>query len=422
MTGTRSLLGSVAIYMSANAVAAGVPLLLMPLLTRILSQEDYGRVGMFSVTIVALSALTGLSVYGATGIRYFERNELNFPNYVTSCFAILGASSAVLMLVVLLFSEPLEQVTHLPTSWLVIATLVAMVQFVLQLRLGIWQSAKQPWHFGGLRISQSVGDAALTLALVAGLGLAWQGRAAGMAIAAGGVGALAVISLFRSGLIGRQVKKDYVLNALRYGVPLIPHVLGGMLLAMADRFMISSMLGVAETGIYFVSVQIGLAIRLITESVNRAYAPWLIEALRINDYRRDIAAVRMTYAYSAALLVGATLVGWLAPFILPLLVGEAFQAAAPIVGVTALGFAFGGMYLMVTNYLFYAGQTGRLALITISCGALNVGLSYVLLPLNGAIGAAQAFAASQLALFLLTWFAAQRARPMPWLRALTGQA
>ncbi|WP_186766991.1 lipopolysaccharide biosynthesis protein [Devosia ginsengisoli] len=407
--------------MSANAVAAGVPLLLMPLLTRILSQEDYGRVGMFSVTIVALSALAGLSVYGATGIRYFERNELNFPNYVTSCFAILGASSAVLMLVVLLFSDRLEQVTHLPTSWLVIATLVAMVQFVLQVRLGIWQSAKQPWHFGALRISQSVGDAALTLALVVGLGLAWQGRAAGMAIAAGGVGALAVISLFRSGLIGRQVKKDYVLNALRYGVPLIPHVLGGMLLAMADRFMISSMLGVAETGIYFVSVQIGLAIRLITESVNRAYAPWLIEALRINDYPRDIAAVRMTYAYSTALLAGAILVGWLAPFILPLLVGEAFQAAAPIVGVTALGFAFGGMYLMVTNYLFYAGQTGRLALITISCGALNVGLSYVLLPLNGAIGAAQAFAASQLALFLLTWFAAQRARPMPWLRALTGQ-
>lgn len=422
MSGIRSLLGSVAIYMGANVIAAGVPLLLMPILTRVLSQEDYGRVGMFSVAVVAFGAVAGLSVYGATGIRYFEREELNFPNYVTSCLAILGMSSAVLLLLVMLFQSELEQVTHLPVSWLLVAVLVAMAQFVLQVRLGIWQSAKQPLRFGALRVSQSVVDALSTILLVVGLGLAWQGRMGGIALAAVGVASIALTSLARGGLIGRQVNRDYVANALRYGLPLVPHVLGGMLLSMADRVMISSMLGVAETGVYFVSVQIGLAISLVTESVNRAYAPWLIEALRTKDNRRDANAVRVTYAYCAILLLGALVVGWLAPVVLPFLAGKDFQAAAPIVGVTALGFAFGGMYLMVTNYLFYAGRTGRLAFVTVACGLLNIGLSYLLLPINGPIGAAQAFAISQLALFLFTWAAAQSARPMPWLRAVTGRA
>jgi Na+-driven multidrug efflux pump len=76
------------------------------------------------------------------------------------------------------------------------------------------------------------------------------------------------------------------------------------------------------------------------------------------------------------------------------------------------------MYLMVTNYVFYAGKTAQLAIVTLISGLFNVGVSYLLIRAHGVIGAAQAFAAAQALLFVLTWFVAQRARPMPWLRAV----
>jgi Na+-driven multidrug efflux pump len=73
---------------------------------------------------------------------------------------------------------------------------------------------------------------------------------------------------------------------------------------------------------------------------------------------------------------------------------------------------------MVTNFVFYAGRTGQLATVTVISGLFNVGASYILIKANGVIGAAQAFAAAQALLFVLTWLVAQRSRPMPWLRAM----
>lgn len=418
MTGGRSLFGPAFVYTLTNALAAGIPFLLLPVLTRALTPEQYGQVAMFGVVVTALGALTGLNVHGSVGVRYFDRESLDYPRYVGACVLILACSTAVVALLAWSASSWLQELTKLPTPWLLAAVLVSGAQILVQTQLSIWQAVGQPWRYGAVRVAQSATDAALSLVLVLMFAFGWQGRVSGMAVAIGFAAVVALVLMRRGGWMRFPVRREDVVSALHFGVPLIPHVIGGMLIAMIDRVMISNVLDVASTGIYMVALQIGMVLGLAADSFNRAYAPWLFETLTQRDARKEASIVRFTYGYFVVVIAIAVLLGVTAPVVLGFLVGEQFRSAAPIVIYITLGYAFSGMYYMVTNYVFLARHTARLALVTITCGSLNVGLSYYLLNRNGVIGAAQAFMTAQFLLFAATWWLASRSRPMPWRAAL----
>lgn len=418
MKAYRALAGSAVIYIVTAGLSAGVPLILLPILTRLLTPDEYGKVAMFSVVVQALGAVTGLSVHGAVGMRYFDRERLDFPRYVASCLAILVASTSVVLLLVLLGLPWLAEFTKLPRHWLILAVLLSCSGFIVQVQLSIWQSSRQAWKFGALRLFQALLDLLLSLLLIIVAGWAWNGRIAALAIAGLAAGGLAIVTLFYGGWLRLPIEKSYVRGALQFGVPLVPHAIGGMLIALVDRFMISNVLDVGSTGVYTVALQIGLLLNLVNDSLSRAYSPRLIDALKENNAARDRMIVRFTYGYFLAVFVVGAVLGLLAPVILTALVGSKFQGASSIVIFITLGQAFSGMYYMVATYVFYAGRTAQLAVVTLLCGVLNVAVSYWLLNLRGLEGAGIAFMIAQFFLFVGTWWLADRARPMPWLGAL----
>lgn len=406
------------VYTVTNAAAACIPLLLMPVLTRVLSPAEYGQVAMFSVVTTFLGAFVGLNVHASVGVRFFEPQRTAFSSYLGTCFAILATCTVGILAFTGIFLPWLQDATKLPGPWLPVAVLVAAAMVIVQTRLAVWQSSIRPWPFGALRIGQSFADGLFTLVLVVTLGLGWQGRVGGIAAATGGAAIISLVLLYRDGWINPIFNRDEARAALRFGIPLIPHAVGGMLIAMADRMMISNLLDTASTGIYMVALQVGMVLGLVTESFNKAYAPWLLQTLNQSQPTRDRSIVRFTYAYFVAVVLAALGLGLVAPPLLKVLVSAEFRSAAPIVTYIALGFAFGGMYYMVTNYVSFARRTASLAAVTISCGVLNVALSSWLLQRHGVVGAAQAFMIAQATLFLATWWLAHQSRPMPWRCAL----
>ncbi len=416
----RAVFGPALVYALTSAASAAVPVLILPIMTRVLSPEEYGLVAMFSVMVTIFGALAGLSVHGAVGVRYFQRERWDLPRYITSCLFILAASTSLALLLVWPAAPLLEHITKIPVPWLLVAVLVAGCQFVVHIRLVLWQSATRPWPYGAFRITQALIDAGLSLFFVLVLVLGWQGRAAGIVLATFAAALLALLTLYRDGWLAARADRASVVDALKFGVPLIPHALGWMLLVMVDRFMISNLIDVASTGIYTVALQIGMVLAMAIESFNKAFSPWLMKGLVARDPSRDRQIVRFTYAAFVVILVAAVLLGIAAPWFLPFVVGADFQAAAPIVVYVALGHAFTGMYSLVANYLYYEGRTWHIAATSLVAGLLNVFASYWLLRQNGVIGAAQAFLLSQAFVFICTWWLTQRAHPMPW-RAVLGR-
>ncbi|MDD2685736.1 MAG: oligosaccharide flippase family protein [Gallionella sp.] len=410
----HSLLGSSAIYLLTSFVASAIPFLLLPVLTRYLDTADYGVVTMFGLWQSVLGVFVGLSVQGAIGVRYFDRETIDMQRYVSSCIFILIISTVLTLCGVYIFSSYLERYTALIRDWLLIGVLITAMQFLISIRLSLWQVSGYPKKYGFMQIAQGAINAGLSLMMVVVAGLTWEGRLGAISVAVAMTSIFALKSLWNEGWLTTNINFDYVKNALAFGMPLIPHVLGGMFLSLTDRVLLTNLIGIDAAGIYAVALQIGMIVSLATMAFNQAYAPWLYEQLKKTNKQLNCRIVRYTYLYFAAVTVVALLIGICAPLIMSVMVGNQFQDGAEVVIYVALGFAFGGMYFMVTNYVFFAGYTGKLAINTFFVGVINVMLTFLLIEKNGIVGAGQGFMLSQALLFLGTWRIALRAYPMPW--------
>lgn len=410
------LFQSASIYVVTNAVNSAIPLLLLPVLTRFLSPEEYGLVAMFSVVTAIAVAIIGLGTHSAITREYYQRTQAEFSEFVGTCILILVLSAICLLALTIPFLDLLAEFSGIPGYWIAFTLLMGLGQLLCSIGLAIWQVRGLPIAYGAFQILTSLVNALLSLFLVISMEMGWQGRVIGQLAALLGMGGVAVILLFRGGWIKFEFSRDYVRQALRYGIPMVFHGLGAVLVATADRALITNMVGLEETGLYVVAAQIAMAITFLADSFNRAYAPWLFEKLKSDNraIRRQIVLGTYQYFFVILLLAGALIFS--APWLLGLLVGPKFSAAAQYIMWLSLASAFGGMYYMVTLYIQFSGKTERLAAVTLSVGALHVLLCYVLVNASGAIGAAQATAISQLLTFLATWAFAARLVDMDWLK------
>ncbi|MFZ1569026.1 MAG: oligosaccharide flippase family protein [Thiolinea sp.] len=410
------LFGNASIYFGANVLNAAIPFLLLPILTRVLTPAEYGTIAMFLVIVSIFSAFTGLSVHGAIGVRYFQLSKEDLADYVTSCIGILVVSTTAVLLIVMVLHHWIIKVSGISLDWLIVAVLISGLQFLINIRLSLWQVSGMPWHYGGLQISRSLLDALLSLMLVLGLSMAWQGRLIGYSTALFLMGVIALVWLYNDQLLRRtDTWKIHSKDALRFGVPLIPHTIGGMLMVLVDRIIINNLLGADSVGVYMVALQIGMVIGLLTESFNKAYAPWLFKNLASEYKANKPAIVKGTYLYFFAILAIAVLYSSLIPVVMQFIVGEEFLLSGELIIYLALGFAFNGCYYMVTNYIFFAKRTEHLALVTFASGVLNIPITYILVQEMLLKGAAIAFLIINITSFLGTWLLSSRVYKMPWL-------
>ena len=413
----RTLLGAAATYSAANVLVAVFPLLLVPILTRLLDPHDYGVVALFMAAASFLAMVIGLGVQSLIPIEYYRVQPADAAQLVTACLAVGGASLVGVAALLVLAWPWLADAAGVPLRWMLVASAFAAMQFVIAVRLSVLQAQKRSGRYAAVQVVQTLLAAALSIALIVLAGMAWQGRVAGVVAAAALLTVTAVAGLRRDGLLAARAEARFVRMAARYGITLLPHVFGGLALAIADQVLVAALLGTGAAGLFAVALSIAGVIKVLTLALNRALAPWIYEHLPM-DAATARRVVRLTWAYFAILAAGSVALGLLAPAVMAWLVGPAFAASGRHVLVLAIGFGLGGMYFTVANFVFHAGATARLATVTATAGAVNVALSALLIGRYGLAGAGYGFAFAQALLFLGTWRLSHHVCPMPWLAAL----
>ncbi len=374
---------------------------------------------MFQTLLGALMAFVGLSMHGAAARKYYDSHlgENDLKAFIGSCLQILFFTGLVTLLVVFLMLDQLQTWLGLKPLWIFLAVGVTAANVIVLLRLVQWQVRKQAKKYGALQVGRSFLNMVLSLVLVVLLMQGAAGRVSAQVWAAGGFAVLALLLLKKDRLLYFFCwRPDFIKEILHFGVPLIPHVGGTFLLISVDRFVINSELGLGQTGIYMVAVQLAGAVALIFDAINKAYTPWLYERLKRNNYHEKRQIVRYTYIWYGVLLAGAALAFLVGPPVVVLIAGDGYSEAGKVIGWLTLGQVFGGMYLMITNYIFYSKRTGLLSVVTITSGLINVLLLVLMIPLYGIEGAAWAFCAAMALRFIFSWWVAQKRLPMPWFK------
>lgn len=414
---SSSLASGAGSYLIASVMSAAIPFLLLPVLTRYLEPAEYGEVAVFQVWVSLIGALCGLSVHGAAGRKYYDYEEPDkyIGEFLTACLVVLVGSSLLVLLLVAPFSGWLSGIIGLSEKWLYLGVFYAFFNFLIQLRLGQWQVRKEPKKYGAFQVSKSLLDMFLSLFLVAGIMLGVTGRLAGQTSATILFGMLGLLMLWRGGLLGMSWRPDLMREALRFGVPLVPHVVGAFLLITVDRAVISAQIGLQAAGYYMVAAQMAMVIGIGLDSVNKAYVPWLYERLKRDDSREKLFIVKLTYCYGIFLLLCAVAAFLVGGELLVFVAGEKYRPAAELIGWFVLAKAFHGMYYTVSSYIFYAKKTSVIAKITIFCGVMNVFMLLFLTREYGLVGAAWSMCISMLLQWLMTWKAASKLVKMPWI-------
>lgn len=408
------LFGNASIYFGANILNAAIPFLLLPILTRVLTPAEYGTIAMFLVMVSIFSAFTGLSVHGAIGVRYFQLSKEDLADYVTICIGILVVSTTAVLLIVMVLHQWIIKVSGISLDWLIVAVLVSGLQFLINIRLSLWQVSEMPWHYGSFQISRSLLDALLSLVLVLGLGMAWQGRLIGYGTAILLVGVIALIWLYNDQLLRRtDTWKIHAKDALRFGVPLIPHVIGGILIATSSQILIKNMLSIKDIGVYAVALQLGGAMGIISDAFVKAYAPWLYKKIQEEQKHK---VVLSTYLCILFFLLAGLITSLIINYLTPYIIGQSFSEIQNLTTIIVIAYSFTGMYYSVAGFFFFSSKTSYISIITLLSGITSLLISYFLILQYGLIGAATGLLIFNILSFILTWLLSNFVMPMPWIK------
>lgn len=411
---SSSLFRASGIYTIAGFFNASIPLLLLPILTDRLTPADYGIVAMFQLIVSILYPVLGMNLEGAISRKYYDKDGVDFPSYIGTAIVLVLINLIFVGSIFYFLLTYISRFTLVPEIWVKFAVIVALCQFLTTVLLTTYQVRIKPIGYGIYQILQSLVNISLTVFFVVSLEYTWKGRLSAQIYTGILFAVISVILLIRTKQIKINIKRDDIKHALKFGVPLIPHALGGLLFTAVDRFYLTSIIGLEQTGNYSVAYQLGAVVNLVTLAFNNAYTPWLFGELNKNNVNIKRKIVKFTYTYFVLISGLGILVITLFPLVVNTFVGSHFSSINSYSTYIVWGFVFQGMYYMVTNYIGYVNKTYWLAIVTISVGLVKIPMTYLLITHLGADGAAVSYCLTFFLFFIITWILSAKLYKMPW--------
>lgn len=409
------------IYLLGSLLNSVLPLALMPVLTRHLSPADYGIVATAAVIAQILVVFIGVNAYGLLARCHFDDHAGNLRDLVSTAMTLSGCVAVALLGLSFAAGETLGRITEFPATWLGAVFFIAVGTVIQNNYLSLVQARSEPIRYVAIQSIGSLLNLAISVLLVVAWHMDWRGRLWAL------VASQAVIALIclrglaiRLNLLRPRFNHDSYRQLISFGLPLIPHVIGGWVMTMAARLYLNNIASVSDTGLYSVAFNLVSPLIMVVGSANNAYVPTLFQQLSSKENWDKVRLCRILLLVSICLPVFALLCAMAVRWVLPLIVGERFLGAGDYVAWMTLTCAVQGIYFIFGNFVVFSKRTSLMTWRADFFGGIVLLISCpLLIRLNGPIGAAQAtflaFAVS--AIGCIT--AARKAYPMPWGTALT---
>lgn len=411
---TIPLLRDAGLYVLINGVAALFPLIVLPVVTRAVSPTDYGIYAIFLVGVNLLMPMVGLGMETAAGRKYVDRESFDYPGYIATSLGLTIILAILVYGILISIAPGITETVPIPASWFWAWIGVAWSQTVVGLVLIIHQMAHRPVGFGAWRIGRAFVLNGLLLAFVISGLSDWTDLITVLVFAHGLVALGGLFWLWRSRLIGSSVSTQHLKHVIRYGAPLVPHMIGAALVTATDRVLLVNIIDEAAAGIYTVGYQVGQVMFLFAQSVTRAWTPWFYGKLKDGSAAALHSAMTAGYTITVLFLIaglGFAGIGWYA---LPWLFGEMYAASSLVFIWIVAAFVAQGLWSLTASYLYYSEDTMWVSASSTGAAILNVGFTYFLIQANGLVGAAQGTFAAYATGFIFVAIVTVRRAPLPW--------
>ncbi len=423
MTELRRAIRHSALYSGFQFLGLLLSLISFPILTRILTVEEYGHLALFTGTTTFLVALSkcGLTT---SFVRSYAATPPDRRTALYSTAIAIAAGSAILVAIIsalgLWFLG--NVVDPLLRSVLQLAWGFLLTNTLRELLLTFLRAEERSVALSVIGFLVKLGS--LLLGIVGCVTLALGLR--------GFVGGAIVFEALTVVLLGSYFARRHLLrpNAaspalarelVAYGAPLMFNEMSWTANVYAGRFVLEHYVGAAAVGIFSVGYNLAAyVLTLITAPMSMAIFPiytklWETEGAGATT--AFLAAVLRYYVLGSALIIvtmsaaGADLIGLLAT--------ARFADAALVVPYVITSVVLFGTTLIVGAGFHLLRRTRESGILILVCAALNIAANFVLVPHFGMLGSAAATLLSHLALAVLLSVRARNFLPVPWPKRLT---
>jgi len=321
--------------LSYTTLASILPFFLLPILTRVLTSEQYGQIAMFQLLMSVIGCFIGLSLNTYSEVRYTSDNKNNYLNLQFNTLLMYISSSLFLLSILLLTKNYIATLFKIEVAYVYLAYLGAFLFFPVVYLLGQFQIRQLAKKYGWIQLSLAFFGVVFSLIFVVLLPFGVLGRISAIVLSYFLCFFIAIIILWKQVLKPNLVSLRFDFNewraAFKYGVPLIPHLLGGVLISSGERIITVNLLGTDAVALTVVSLQFVSVITIVGQSMNQAYIPWLYGKLNKLDSSNKESIGRMVL-YSILVIFSLILpMYFIAPKIFILIIGENFHSGAKLV-------------------------------------------------------------------------------------------
>lgn len=365
-----------------SIIQKGISILTMPVFTRLMSTEQYGRYNVFLTWYNILILLVTLNVHTEIFNKGLIEHSEERDSYTASQAGLLIALTAFWIVLYLPFQRFVNQLLGLTT----VLVLFMIFEILGTAIVGLW-SARKRFEFDypkivKLTISMSVLNPIVGIIAV----LVTDHKAEAKIIANAVIPiivSIGILFLFskKGKLFGnKQWWKPVVIACL----PLVPHYLSLVLLNQSDKLMINHFTGPEDAAIYSVAHSAGLLMTIINNSINGSFVPWAYEKLK--NHNGDGIRKVSNSLLAIVVFVNVALI-WLAPEAIRLLAAPQYSEAVWCLVPIAMSVYFYFAYTLFVDIEIYYGANHYIATASICAAVLNIFLNYIFIPIYGYIAA-----------------------------------
>jgi O-antigen/teichoic acid export membrane protein len=406
-------LKSTLLYLLPSLTGALLPLISLPVFTRILTLEEYGALALCQAYAIFINGISNFGISLGYERDYFENRDEKEGSLLYTTISFILCTYIIFGVLTYLFGEQISQILTSQSKY-------ANLLFVTYLATGMtglksfylihFKNNEDVKKFVWYTLDESIVAFALSMILV----VYFRVGVSGIAIAQLSASGLVFVLLTRYFLknIPFSMNMSLLKKSLSMSLPLTPRIFFGIIGNQFDKYILGVLASVELVGIYSIAQRISGIILIFMTAIQNVWSPGVYKMMfdKSKDGNHLIGLYLIPFFYIS--IGSGLLVSLFSEEIVFLLAPIEYQGASKIVIILAILYC--SYFFGKQNQLIYKKKTYLISFITLVGITLNVSINIFFINLWGLMGIAWGSLLSGLISGILAFIISQKHYRINW--------
>ncbi len=365
-------------FLVCTVLHRSITVITTPIFTRMLSEYEYGKYGVFTSWMGILTCFVTMFIYSEVYPQAIVKFSSHKDKYSSGMQGLTLTIVVFWLIIYIAFRSFWQAVFELNTSQMLAMFVIMWANAVF----GFWSAYQRVEYKYRALLIVTLFEAILQPLLSVALIKLSPDKLNGL------VWAIAIATFISySYLFVIQINKGRVFfdkniwgYTLKLAIPLIPHYLSSVLLNSSDRIMIQKLVGEEAAGIYNLAYTVSICGTMINQAMLQTLQPWMFQKIKNKQFNE---IKKLAYPALIAIAGVNLLIILFTPEIIKLFGPESYYEAIWVMPPITLSVFFMFMHNLFISFEFYYEKPFYVSAATIAGAIINIVLNYIFIQIFG---------------------------------------